>query len=130
MSSTPLTNSLEIVPSSPITIGIAVTFIFYGFFFRILLCGLTGRQSPLFGRFFFFFLLLLIITWSGRLAETFGDPFDLKKNPVKFVCLILLDRFRIVHIPFVFMVKFKFLAQFPVDHLPHPVVPSIILSLR
>ena len=27
------------------------------------------------------------------------------------------------------MVKFKFLEQFPVDHLPHPVMSSLILSL-
>ena len=45
------------------------------------------------------------------------------------VFVILLDRFWVVHIPFVRMVKFKFLAQFPVDHLAHPVVPSIILFL-
>ena len=36
--------------------------------------------------------------------------------------LILQDGFWIVHITLVRMVKFKFLAQFPVDRLPHPVV--------
>ena len=32
-----------------------------------------------------------------------------------------------MHIPFVRIDKFKFLAQFPVDHLPHPVVSSLVL---
>ena len=34
-----------------------------------------------------------------------------------------------MHIPFVGMVKFKFLAHFPVDHLAHPVVSSLVLLL-
>ena len=34
-----------------------------------------------------------------------------------------------MHIPFVSMVKFKFLAHLPVDHLAHPVVSSLILLL-
>ena len=40
--------------------------------------------------------------------------------------LILLD----VLTPFVHMVKFKFLEQFPVDHLAHPEVSSLMLFLR
>ena len=32
-----------------------------------------------------------------------------------------------MHIPFVRMLKFKFLAQFPVDHLAHPIMSSLIL---
>ena len=43
--------------------------------------------------------------------------------------LALLDRFWVVHIPFVRMVKLKFLAQLPVDHLAHPVVFSLIVFL-
>ena len=34
-----------------------------------------------------------------------------------------------MHIPFVGMVKFQFLAHFPVDHLAHPVVSSLVLLL-
>ena len=49
--------------------------------------------------------------------------------PEEFVCVILQDRFWVVHIPFVRMVKLQFLAQFPVDHLDAPVVPSLILFL-
>ena len=43
--------------------------------------------------------------------------------------LILSDRCWVVHLPFFRIVKFKFLAQFPVDHLAHPVVSSLMLLL-
>ena len=42
-----------------------------------------------------------------------------------FVLFFLEDRFWVVHIPFVRMVKFQFLAQFPVDHLAHPIGSSL-----
>ena len=35
-----------------------------------------------------------------------------------------------MHIPFVSMVKFKFLAHFPVDHRADPVVSRLILIPR
>ena len=44
------------------------------------------------------------------------------KNPLEFVHLILQDRFWVVHIPFVCMVKFQFLAQFYMDPLAHSVM--------
>ena len=43
--------------------------------------------------------------------------------------VIFKDRCGLVHILFVGMVKFKFLANFPVDHLAHPVVSSLVLLL-
>ena len=46
-----------------------------------------------------------------------------------FVFVILQDRFYVVHIPLVRAVKFKFLAQLPVDNLAHPVV-SISITLE
>ena len=42
------------------------------------------------------------------------------------MCVIFLDGGWVVHIPFVRMVKFKFLAHFPVDHLAHPIMSSLI----
>ena len=51
------------------------------------------------------------------------------KIPERFVRLIFYDRFSVVHILFVCVVKFKLLAQFPMDHLPHPVVSSLIVFL-
>ena len=50
--------------------------------------------------------------------------------PEKFVCLVLQDGFRVVHVPFVCMVKFKLLAQLQVDHLPHTVMSSLIFIWR
>ena len=69
MSSSPLTNPLGIVSSALITIGITVTFTFHSFlvilqglytylfvrFLLVLLCGLSGPQSPLFVLFSFIF---------------------------------------------------------------------------
>ena len=42
--------------------------------------------------------------------------------------LILLDSW-VEHIPLVRMVKFKFLAQLPMDHLAHAITSSLILAL-
>ena len=78
-------NSLGIVPSTQTTTGITVTFIFHIFlvlrqglgsylsfrFLLFLLCSLSERQNPLFGRFSFFsWLALGLFVWP-RL----GDPF-------------------------------------------------------
>ena len=51
------------------------------------------------------------------------------KIPEDIIRLILQDGFWFAHIPYGCVVKFQFLAQFPVDHLPHPVVSSLILLL-
>ena len=51
------------------------------------------------------------------------------KVPKEFMRVIFLDRCWVVHIPFVDMVKFEFLAHLPVDHVAHPVVSSLILLL-
>ena len=48
------------------------------------------------------------------------------KIPEDVVQLILLNRFQFVHIPFLWLVKFKFLAQFPVDHFARLVVSNLI----
>ena len=40
--------------------------------------------------------------------------------------LVLQDRYLVVHMAFVRMVKFQFLAHFPVDHFAWPVVSSLI----
>ena len=83
-------------------------------------CVLPRWQSSLFCWFsflffsFFFFFFLTIIR-SGRLAEIRWSV-CISKSQIN-VCLILLEGFRVIHIPLVRMVKFKFLAQFPVDHL-------------
>ena len=132
------TNPLMTVPSAPVTIGITVIFMFHSFFsilqqgpgtylsFRFLLilpCCQPERQSPLFGRFSFF---LLTITRSGCLAVVICLYL---KIPEEFVCFIFLDGFLVVHILFVGRVKFKLLAQFPVDPFALPISSSVILFL-
>ena len=139
-SPSPFTNSLGIVSSAPTIIGIIVTFMFHSFFSSparstylslfslslILLCGLPGRQSPLFSRFscFFFLFLLTIIRSSRRLR--LEDPFVSQNH--REVCASHSPG-RVVCIPLVRMIKYKFPTKFPVYHLLHPVVSSLILSL-
>ena len=41
--------------------------------------------------------------------------------------LIPEDGFWVAHVPFSNMVKIQFLAQFPVNHLSSPFVPSLVL---
>ena len=72
------------------------------------------------------FIFFLAITRSGRLTEIRWF-FLYLKIPEHFVRLILQDWFRVVHLPFIRMIKFKYLAQFPVDPFPHRVVSSFIV---
>ena len=118
-SSSFFTKPLRIVPNTPITNGITVTFMFYRFFslpaksrylsfclILFLLCDLLGHQNPIFSRFSFFcWLSQSLVIWLR-----FGDLFvsQIQEN---FVHLVLQDRFWIVHILLVHMVKFKFPLQ-------------------
>ena len=43
--------------------------------------------------------------------------------------VIFLDRYRVVHIPFVCMVELTFPAHFPVDYLADPGVSRLVLLL-
>ena len=74
-----------------------------------------------------FFPFLLIITRSGRLADIRWSVCISKSQ--RSLCLILQDRFLSCAYTICSIVKFKFLAQFPVDHFAHPVVPSLIFFL-
>ena len=142
-SSSPFINSLVTVPRAPITIGIIVTFMSHSVFNSlaksrylsffslnsILLCDQPGQQSPQcckfsFFFFFFFFLVDPYKVWSS------GWDYMIRlyvKIPEEFVHLILQLRFWVVHIPFVCMVRFQFLAQFPVDLFAHPVMSNLLI---
>ena len=91
------------VPSAPITIGINVTRMFPSSFSK------KSRH-----------LSLSLISSSftlgsaGTAKSTIQQVFR-KDSP---------EEFQIVHLPFILIVKFKVLAQFPVDHRPHPVMFS------
>ena len=83
------------------------------------LCGPLQWQSPLVDRFsfFLFFFFLLIITKPGLfLGRDLITHLYLTKR-------ILVCAYTI----YGSAVKFLFLAQFPVDHLSHPVVSRLVL---
>ena len=141
-----LTKSLGNVPSVAITIGITVTFMFHNFFFFLVLWqdlvslfvyfdlklyGLPGRQSQLVSRLSFsfsFFFFFLITTMSDLLAGIRRSICI--STSQKILCVFLCDGFWFVHIPFGNMIKFQFLAQFPMDPLPHPVMFTFVLLLQ
>ena len=67
---------------------------------------------------------VLFSCWLTRglvVRPRLDDPF-VSQNHKDFLRLIFLDGFWVVHRLPVHMVEFKFLAQFPVDHLAHPVM--------
>ena len=118
-SSRPFNNHLVTVPKAPVTIGIIVTFMFYTSF-RILSILLwssrTAKCTTLQVLSFSCWLLLGLVVWPSL-----GDLF-VCQNPTG-VCTnasgilkykrILQDRFWVVHMPFVCMVKFNFLLKIP-----------------
>ena len=132
---------LIIVPKVQIKI---VTFMFH-FFFFFQFSSKVEVLIPLFTFFQFYsvvsrnskvdkfasfrlLLLLLFIIRSGLLAEIRWSV--CMSMSIRSLCVLLSrNRYWVVHIPFVRMVKFKFLAHFPVDHLAHPVVSHLILLL-
>ena len=130
-SSSPFSNPSVTVRNAPITIGIIVTFMFHSFFYSLA----RSRYLSFFSHSFSFIpwsagtakstilqvlFFLLIIIRSGLLAVIRWSVCMSKSH--RSLCVIFLDSCWVVHIPFVHMVKFKFLAHLPVDHLPDPVV--------
>ena len=129
------TNPLVTVPNAPITTGLTVTFmIFFSSLARSMYLSLfslpfiftlasTGTaKSP--NRQVIYCFVDYHQVWLSGWDLVICSYLKILKN---FVCPILQDGFRIVHIPLVRMVKFKFLARFPGDHPAHPVVASLIL---
>ena len=128
--SSPCTNPLVTAPRAPIRIGIIVTFMFHRLFNSLA----SSRYLSLFSHSFNF------TSWSSGTTKStvlkvplylvdyykiLSSGRDLVirlyvKIPEELVRLILLDRFWVVHIPFVRMDKIQFPAQFLVDNLAHP----------
>ena len=72
-------------------------------------------------------LVLFCCCWEslGQVVwPRLGVPF-VSQNPREFCAFHYPGRIPIFHLPFVRMVKFQFLVQFPVDYLPHPVVSTL-----
>ena len=126
-SSSLFNNPLVTVPKAPIMMGIIVTFMFHNFFNS----QARSRYSS------FFSLSINLILWSTGTAKStivqilffFVDYYKVLssgQNQVirlyvkvrqEFMYAILHERCLLVHIPFVRKVKFKYLADLPVDHL-------------
>ena len=126
-SSSPFSNPLVTVPKAPITIGIIVTFILHSFFNSLA----SSRYLSFFLHSFSFILFFFCCCWLllGRVFwPRFGDPSECQSPKGVYMCHFL-GQMLSVYIPFVRMVKFKFLPHLPVDHLAHPVVSSPILLL-
>ena len=123
-SSSPFYCLLLNVPKAPITIGVIVTYMF-------------DSKVELFVLLFVFFHFYSVVSRYSE-AHNFGDYKNAWSSGrdlvirlyVKiqwgFKCLILRYRCSVQNIPFVRIVRFEFLAKFPVDHLAHPVVSSLI----
>ena len=137
-SSSPCTNPLVTVSRALIITGITVTFVFHSFFSSLA----RSMYLSLFSLSFSFNLwsagtvkstiwqLHVLFCWLtlGQVVwPRLNDPFQFQ-NPKEFYTSHFLGGLRIVHTPFVHMVKFKLLARFPVDHLPHSVLSNLILS--
>ena len=131
-SSSPCFNLLVTVPSAPITNDIIVTFMFHSFANT----QARSRYLSLFSRSFSFTQLSVRTVKSNILQVLFffvADHYKIWSSGRDLVISLYLkiteDRFWVLHSPFVHMVKLQLLAQFPVDHLAHPVVPSLIFFL-
>ena len=138
-SSSPICKPLRTISSATITIGMTVTVLFHNFLryltrpkhLSLLSLSLifseqsTGTAKPMIQNILFLLLiitlLLIIIVFRPKLRDL-----CVSQSPREFVLYILLDGLWFVHIPFGSMLTFLFLAQFPVDHLPHSVVPCFI----
>ena len=138
-SPSPCINPLMTVPRAPITIGINVTFMFHSFsiprqgrssylyfrFLSVLFWGQLGQQSPHIGKFSFSYQLLQgPVVWP-RL----GDPFVSQNT--RGICVphspgqTLGCAYTICSYD-----QISISSQFPLNHLPGPVVFSLKFFLR
>ena len=129
-SSSPCRNPLVTAPSVPVTIGITVTFMFHSFFFSPLA---RSRYLSFFSISFSFsagslfcccWFSLGLVVWL-----ILGDPFA-SQHPREFCVSYFPGRILRRAYTICPYVKFKLFAQFPVDHLLHPVMSSFLFSLR
>ena len=103
-------------------------------------CSRVFSDSLVRSRYLSFFLLSFNFTlWSARTAKStirqvffpwfFGKEYVIRlclTIPENFMYLIFQNRFWVVDIPFVRMIKFKFVALILVEHLSYTVVSSLI----
>ena len=127
------------VPSTPIIIGITVTFKFNGIFnflarsryssffslsFNFTLWSAGIVKSTILKFLFYYFIFFCRLLYSLVVWMWLGDPF-VRQNPIEVCMSHSRWQVLVVHISFVRMDKFKFLAEF----LTHQVLSSLILFL-
>ena len=135
-SSSPLTNPLRIIPSTSVNVGTTDTFMFHSFFSSL-------ARSEYLSLFSFFFDFPSVDGQDSKVHCSAGSLFCLLS--LGLVCYPGLDdlfvfqnlrEFCASHSPrrILFCAYiiwhyglFKFLAQFPVDHLPHTVMYNFVL---
>ena len=119
-------NPLVSIPRVKTVIGIPITlmarlfvqlFAFFHFHTRIV------KSAIWLVVFISWWLTLGLVFWPGL-----GDPF-ISQSPREFYAFHFLERFLFSHKPFVGMMKFQFLVQFPVDYLPQLVGLILILLI-
>ena len=134
-SSRPFNNPLVIVPKAPITIDTIITFIFHSFFNSLA----RSRYLSFFAHSFRFILwsagttksTILQILFFLLIIKTFGLLAGIRWS----VCMSKSHRSLCVSFSktaaglWIYHLKFKFLAHFPVDNLANPVVSRLILLL-
>ena len=130
---------------APTKIGTIVTIMFHSFFnslaslrylsffshsFRFILWSAGTTKSTILQNLFFFFFFFLIIIRSGLLGRIRGSVCMLKSHRSLCVSFSRTGAGLCIY-HFFSMVKFKFLAHFPADHLADPVVspytPSVLI---
>ena len=128
-SSSPLSKPMRTVPSPPIISGITVTLMVHNLFLVLW----QGPSTCLSFRFLWFSPCFLV--FSSFLSINYPSGWysgrDLVirfylKLPENFVRLIIHNGFWFVHILFLCVVKFPFLAQFLMGHLHYLVVSSLV----
>ena len=103
------TNS-KIVPSTFPTVGITVIFLKFPW---LCFCHPLEWQNPVYGISFFCYERKVLVFWP---------------SPTKYSASHLVGCILFLHIPFSSMVKFPFLAQFPVCHLSYPFLPRLLFA--
>ena len=110
---------LRTAPKALTTINIMITSLFYGF-------QLSSKIKVFFYHFaFFHFHSVERLNPRDNKFFSSGLLVFISKFQKILLCLI----FCFVHIPFVIIGKFQFLAQFQMDHISHPIIPTLVFTI-
>ena len=115
--SQPLSNSSSTITEMLVTVTRSNYLFLFLFYFLFSTAKYTVRHIFLKSFFKIISCLLAGIKWTVSVS----------KGPDDVVCLILLDGFYFVHIPFMAGWKIQLLAQFPEDYFPYPMISRLVI---